>query len=73
MLRGVAADLVARVKAYAQTRDLSVQDAAVALLDQGLRATERGAQAATARAASLTPERRADIARTAAQARWRTP
>lgn len=66
MLRGLPATLVARLGSYADRKGLGQQDAAVALIDAGLRAHERAVAAGQARGAALTPEH----GRAAVQARW---
>lgn len=66
MLRGLPAALVARLRAYADRKGLGQREAAVALLDAGLRAHERAVAAGQARGATLTPEQ----GRAAVQARW---
>jgi hypothetical protein len=45
MLRGLPADLLRRLRAYANREGLGQRDAAVTLIDAGLRAHERAVQA----------------------------
>ena len=72
MLRGLDAALMARVRGYARDKDLSLIEAAAVLLTRGLAQCEAVSAAGFARAASLSPEERSDIARRAARARWET-
>lgn len=66
MLRGLPADLVARLRAYAERKGLGQHEAAVTLLDAGLRAHERAVTAGQIRGSAVTSE----DAREAARARW---
>lgn len=74
VLRGLDADLLARVKAYAAARDLSLRDAAIEALSRGLDgdspAQQLGASGGRASAARLSATQRRDKARAAAVARW---
>jgi hypothetical protein len=71
MLRGLPADLVARVKSYAHALGLSLPAAAARLLVDGLGRHEARQAAGRATAESRTPEERTAHARAAAEARWR--
>lgn len=58
MLRGLPADLMARLTAYADRVGLGRAAAAERLMDAGLRAHERAVTAGQARAATMTPDER---------------
>lgn len=73
MLRGVAPDLVARIKAFADRRGLKLPAAVLALVESGLNHQEARSAGGQARSANQTPEERSDQARAAAEARWRKP
>lgn len=70
MLRHLAPELVARVKAYASARGLSLPAGAVQLLEQGLHVTEARRSGALAVNAARTPDERSEAARKAAHARY---
>jgi hypothetical protein len=66
-ISGLPAALAARLTAYAARVGLGRAEAAVSLIDAGLRAHERAVKAGEARAAHVTPEQQ----RATAQQRWR--
>ena len=70
MLRGLSADLVARVRAYAHGRGLSLPETVAALLTSALDGAEAQRVRATAMQAARTPEARQEAARAGARARW---
>lgn len=70
MLRGIAPELVSRVKAFALARGVSLMTGAVTLLERGLQITEARAKGAAAVNASGTPASRVEAAQRAARARW---
>jgi hypothetical protein len=71
MLRKVPGGLIPRAKAQAQEAGTTLDTVLIAFLAVYAESGAYGAAGGHARAEALTPERRQDIARTAAQARWR--
>lgn len=70
MLRGLPADLVARLRTYAQQHALSLPEAASRLLVIALDHLAARAAGAAAVNATRTPEERQESAQHAARARW---
>lgn len=70
MLRGLPADLVARLRALARGRAVSLSDVAAEMLTLGLQMTAGRAAGAEAVNAAMTPEERSERARRGAAARW---
>lgn len=70
MLRGLPADLVARLRAYATARGLTERQAAARILQEHLAQLEQRAAGAETVNARLTPEERSAAARRAVTARW---
>lgn len=70
-LRGLPADLMARIKAYASARSLSPRDAALALLTRGLDDIDARRAGGLARQAGLSPEERSALGTHAVSARQR--
>jgi hypothetical protein len=74
MLRGVPPGLVARAKDRARANGTTLDSALLEWLESYADGTDRasvGRKGGAARAASLTPERRAEIAKQGAEARWK--
>lgn len=71
MLRGLPADLVARLRAYAQQHNVPLPEAALRLLVIALDHLAARASGAAAVNATRTPEERQESAQHAARARWR--
>lgn len=73
VIRKLPPGLVAEAKARARAEGLSFDAYLIQMIAEFAAGTDRaaaGRQGAAARAASLTPEERTNIARQAAQARW---
>lgn len=73
MLRGLPAGLVARAKAKAREANTTLDAALIAFLETYAEHGSIQSSGGHARALSLTPEERADIAKKAAKARWKDP
>ena len=73
MLRGLPSGLIARAKARAREAGVTLDDVLVAFLEryaEGNDPSGAGRKGGAARAAKLSPERRTEIARHAANTRW---
>jgi len=70
MLRGVPADLVARLRAYARSHNRSLPSAAIDLLTIALDHLDARAAGGRRSHAQLTPAERSARARALVQARW---
>jgi plasmid stability protein len=73
MLRGLPADLVARIRAYAQAHHLAVPDAAARLLASALDHLDARQRGGVGRWAGTTPAQRRTMTAAARQARHPQP